>query len=104
MDLCKSKKFINLDGDLFLYYKDDKLVSLLDGNDIFWKRNGKIEEGGAGEIIEFKSGSKEYTDLAVKFFFDYEKEKYFIGKKEWVAKVRLFLFLLNGARVEQARS
>lgn len=81
MDLCKSKKFINLDGDLFLYYKDDKLVSLLDSNDIFWKRERKIEEGGSGEVIEFKSGSKEYTDLAIKFFFNYEKEKYFIEKE-----------------------
>lgn len=81
MDLCEQKKFIDLNDDIFMYYKNEELASILDSKNNFWKRGEKIEEGGSGEVVTFESGNSSYSDLAIKFFFDYKKNRRFIEEE-----------------------
>ena len=68
MDLCKERKFINLNGKIHINEKNNKVVSLIDKNNNVWVVKKKISEGSFGEIYLYSSCNPEYVDIVIKYF------------------------------------
>lgn len=69
-DLCGVKKFPDLEDDfsVTINKKTHEVITLTDEKKNVWMRKKLINEGGYGQVVEYKSHNKEYTDLAIKFF------------------------------------
>lgn len=75
MDICNEKKFIDLNDDLYIRYKNDYLDSITDSDNNCWIREKNLGSGSYGEVLKFKSMNKEYCDLAIKLFRDLKVER-----------------------------
>lgn len=76
LDLCDDLKFPNLEDDFHITEKRGEVISFIDEENNVWIKKKKIQEGGYGKVIEFKSHNPEYADLAVKFFTAEAEEAY----------------------------
>ena len=71
MDICNEKKFIDLNDDLYIRYKNDYLDSITDSDNNCWIREKNLGSGSYGEVLKFKSMNKEYCDLATSIIAKY---------------------------------
>ena len=89
-DLCNDKKFPNLEDDLFITYDKKGRMSFIDEKNNVWIEDKKIEEGGYGKVISFKSHNKEYCDLAIKFFMGETVQDFLQNMNEETSMVNFF--------------
>jgi hypothetical protein len=68
MDLCKEKKFINLNGRVHINEKNNRVVSLADKDNNVWIFGKKVSEGSSGEVYLYKSCNPQLVDLVIKYF------------------------------------
>ena len=68
MDLCKEKKFINLNGRVHINQKNNKVVSLADKDNDVWVVERKISEGSSGMVYLYLSSNPAKVDLVIKYF------------------------------------
>lgn len=68
MDLCKEKKFINLNGRIYMNQKNNKVVSLADKDNDVWVVERKISEGSSGMVYLYLSSNPGKVDLVIKYF------------------------------------
>lgn len=68
MDLCKEKKFINLNGRIYMNEKNNKVVSLADKDNDVWVVERKISEGSSGMVYLYLSSNPEKVDIVIKYF------------------------------------
>ena len=75
-DLCGVKKFPDLEDDfsIGINKKTYEVITLTDEKNNVWMREKIINEGSYGQVVEYKSHNKEYTDLAIKFFISEGEE------------------------------
>ena len=85
-DLCKEKKFIDLEDTIYVNFKEEKIESISDTKNNLWITNNKKAEGSFGAIDFLMSTNKKYSDVVVKTISD-DNER----KKE----VQLVLFFLK---------
>ena len=76
LNLCKEKKFPDLDLGFDYFIKNNKLVGFYDKEGNSWLFDKFISQGSYGKVESFKSHNKNYVDLAVKTFFSLNKETY----------------------------
>lgn len=89
-DLCQEKKFPDLEDDFFIKYDRKNRMTFIDEKNNIWVEGKKISEGGQGEIVEFISHNKKYTDLVAKFFIFDSEETYYLNMKEETEMVNFF--------------
>lgn len=76
LDLCGEKKFPDEYDTIDIHEEKQKISYLSDEKGNFWERKGIISKGAYGKVINFQSFNKKYQDLAVKFFFENDKNMF----------------------------
>lgn len=89
MDLCKEKKFINLEGKVYINEKNNRVVSLVDSKNNIWVVENKLSEGATGEVYLYRSCNLQNTDLVIKYFIG-ESEDATLDMLQETEIVRLF--------------
>ena len=98
MDICNEKKFIDLNDDLYIRYKESKLESLTDSENNCWIRDKEIGRGVTGRIVKFRSTNIDFADLAIKEFADSEEENEEIKTVLFFSKNKCKNFINIGIR------